>query len=72
MKKAKEFNINEIILKANAESFAVAYEIAARTGTALIFCENGKIIKVKPKSKLISKKRKQKTVKSNAARRDGK
>ncbi|MCB1085235.1 MAG: hypothetical protein KDK60_03950 [Chlamydiia bacterium] len=39
--------MNEII-KAHDRSFQRAFEVAVRTGTALIFEKEGKIIKVKP------------------------
>jgi hypothetical protein len=40
--------INEMILKAHARSYKRAFETAVRTGTALIFSRNGKIVEVKP------------------------
>lgn len=41
-------DINEIILKAHKRSFKRAFETAVRTGTALVFARNGKIVEVKP------------------------
>jgi len=38
----------ETVLKAHERSFQRAFEIAVRTGTALVFMKNGKVIKVKP------------------------
>ncbi len=38
----------EMILKAHKQSFHAAFEIAVRTGTALVFNRNGKIVEVKP------------------------
>lgn len=41
-------NINELILKAHERSFQRAFETAVRTGTALIFARDGKIVEVRP------------------------
>jgi hypothetical protein len=41
-------DFSEIILKAHARSFQRALETAVRTGTALVFTRNGKIVEVKP------------------------
>jgi hypothetical protein len=41
-------DINEMILKAHARSFKRAFETAVRTGTALVFARNGKIVEIKP------------------------
>lgn len=41
-------DFNEIILEANQKGYERAFEIAIRTGTALIFSRNGKIVEVKP------------------------
>jgi hypothetical protein len=41
-------DFSEKILKAHARSFQRALETAVRTGTALVFMRNGKIVKVKP------------------------
>ena len=41
-------DLNEIILKANVRSYRRAFETAVRTGTALVFSRNGKIVEVKP------------------------
>ena len=43
-----EDDVNEMILRAHARSFKRAFEIAVRTGTALVFARNGKIVEVKP------------------------
>ena len=40
--------LSELILKAHARSFQRAFETAVRTGTALVFSRNGKIVEVKP------------------------
>ena len=40
--------LHKLILKAHKKSFKAAFETAVRTGTSLIFAENGKIIEVKP------------------------
>ncbi len=40
--------INEMILKAHARSFKRAFETAVRTGTALVFARDGKIVEIKP------------------------
>jgi hypothetical protein len=41
-------DFNEIILKAHERSFQRAFEVAVRTGTALVFAKDGKIIEIKP------------------------
>lgn len=41
-------DISEMILKAHKRSFKRAFETAVRTGTALIFVRNGKIVEIKP------------------------
>lgn len=41
-------HLTDMILKAHKQSFQVAFETAVRTGTALVFTRNGKVIKVKP------------------------
>ncbi len=41
-------DINEIILQAHERSFKRAFETAVRTGTALVFARNGKIVEIKP------------------------
>ncbi len=41
-------NLSELILKAHERSFQRAFETAVRTGTALVFSRNGKIVEVKP------------------------
>ncbi len=38
----------EMLLKAHKKSFKRAFETAVRTGTALVFARNGKIVEVKP------------------------
>lgn len=38
----------DLILEANQKGYERAVETAIRTGTALIFSRNGKIVKVKP------------------------
>jgi len=39
---------NEKILEAHERSFQRAFETAVRTGTALVFFRDGKVVKVKP------------------------
>ena len=39
---------DEMILEANKRSYQRAFEIAVRTGTALVFARDGKIVEVKP------------------------
>lgn len=39
---------NKMLLKAHKRSYRRAFETAVRTGTALIFERDGKIVKVKP------------------------
>ncbi len=41
-------DLSECILAANERSFQRAFETAVRTGTALVFSRNGKIVKEKP------------------------
>lgn len=41
-------DLNELILQANERSFQRAFETAVRTGTALVFSRNGKIVEEKP------------------------
>jgi hypothetical protein len=41
-------DINDMILKAHKRSFKRAFEVAVRTGTALVFARGNKIVKVKP------------------------
>ena len=41
-------DVNEMILQAHKRSFQRAFEIAVRTGTALVFARNGKIVEIKP------------------------
>ena len=41
-------NLMELILEANQKGYERAFEIAVRTGTALVFSRNGKIVEVKP------------------------
>ncbi|NGX60026.1 MAG: hypothetical protein KR126chlam3_01188 [Chlamydiae bacterium] len=38
----------EVVLEAYKRSYQRAFEIAVRTGTALVFERNGKIVEVKP------------------------
>ena len=38
----------EQVIEAHARSYQRAFETAVRTGTALVFARNGKIIEVKP------------------------
>jgi hypothetical protein len=41
-------NLNDILLEANQRGYQRAFETAVRTGTALIFSRNGKIVEVRP------------------------
>jgi len=41
-------DFSEMILKAHARSFQRAFETAVRTGTALVYMRNGKIVEIKP------------------------
>ena len=41
-------DLEKMILKAHKRSYQRAFETAVRTGTALIFARNGKIVEVKP------------------------
>lgn len=65
---AKSDDIDRILLNAHAKSYRRAFETAVRTGTALIFSRNGKIVRVKPKYKYvmvpIKTSRKKRAVKS--------
>lgn len=40
--------LDEMIIKAHERSFKRAFETAVRTGTALVFARNGKIVEIKP------------------------
>ncbi len=48
MKKSDNFDINEIILAACKRSYQRAFETAVRTGTALVFMRDGKLVVEKP------------------------
>ncbi len=63
-------DLNELILKANERSFQKAFETAIRTGTALIFSRNGKIVEIKPpyRYELVPIKAKKKKVKARRKR----
>jgi len=41
-------DLSKYILEAHERSFQRAFETAVRTGTALVFSRNGKIVEVKP------------------------
>lgn len=41
-------DVSKMILKAHARSFDRAFETAVRTGTALVYSRNGKIVEIKP------------------------
>lgn len=41
-------DLNEVILEANEKSYQTAFETAVRTGTALVYSRDGKIIEEKP------------------------
>lgn len=41
-------DLHEMILKAHERSFIRAFETAVRTGTALVFAQDGKIVEIKP------------------------
>ena len=41
-------DIIKAVLRAHKQSHKRAFETAVRTGTALVFSENGKIVKYKP------------------------
>lgn len=41
-------DLNDIILEANQRGYQRAFETAVRTGTALVYSQNGKIIEEKP------------------------
>lgn len=43
-----DIDINQIIIEAHKRSYERAFETAVRTGTALVFSRNGKIVEVKP------------------------
>jgi hypothetical protein len=66
-------DFSEKILKAHARSFQRALETAVRTGTALVFNRNGKIVEVKPPYRYelvpIKPSKKKKTEKSDPQRR---
>ena len=41
-------DFNEMVLQAHARSFQTAFETAVRTGTALIYSRNGKVVEIHP------------------------
>jgi hypothetical protein len=41
-------NLCKLLLEAHERSFQRAFETAVRTGTALVFSRNGKVVEVKP------------------------
>lgn len=41
-------NLLDLFLEANARSYQIAFELAVRTGTALVYSRNGKIIEETP------------------------
>lgn len=41
-------DLMEMVLKAHKRSYQRAFETAVRTGTALIFVRNGKLVEIKP------------------------
>lgn len=41
-------DFNKLILEAHARTFQRAFETAVRTGTALIYSRNGKIVEIYP------------------------
>ncbi|NGX59045.1 MAG: hypothetical protein KR126chlam3_00189 [Chlamydiae bacterium] len=41
-------DLMELVLKAHERSIQTAFETAVRTGTALVFYRDGKIVEVKP------------------------
>ncbi|HSX04171.1 MAG TPA: hypothetical protein VLG76_05525 [Rhabdochlamydiaceae bacterium] len=45
---SKSSELSKLILEAHAKSFQKAFEIAVRTGTALVYSHNGKIIERHP------------------------
>ena len=48
MSKSNNIDINQIIIDARERSYKRAFETAVRTGTALVFSRNKKIVEVKP------------------------
>jgi len=69
MPKSDDVDIDAIILDAHKRSFERAFETAVRTGTALVFMRNGKIVKEKPKYEYvlrpIKKRKKRKSAKKS-------
>lgn len=65
-------DLMEMILDANQRGYERAFEIAVRTGTALIFSRNGKTVEVKPPYRYelvpIKQTKKQSTKKKSKAR----
>ncbi len=41
-------DLMKMVLKAHRKSFQIAFETAVRTRTALVFMENGKLVKINP------------------------
>jgi len=40
--------LEEMILKAHRDSYRIAFEVAVRTGTALVYARGDKIVEIKP------------------------
>lgn len=70
MSETDKIDINAILLKAHRDSFKRAFETAVRTGTALVFMRDGKLVVEKPPFKYvmvpIKKPKKRKCTKSPA------
>ena len=67
-------DINTVILRAHKRSFQRAFEIAVRTGTALVFNRKGKVVEVKPPFRYelvpIKTKRKKKSLHSRRKKKN--
>lgn len=53
MDKSDDIDMIEIMLNAQKKSYQAAFENAVRTGTALVFYRDGKIIEYKPPYKYV-------------------
>lgn len=53
MSRAKNFDVNEILLEAHKRGIERAIDTSIRTGVPLVVEKNGKIIDIKPKYKYV-------------------
>jgi len=68
MSKSKKPDINQMLLKAHKLGIKQAIETSARTKTALVVYENGKVKSIKPKFKYVRVPIKSSTKKTSSPR----